>query len=1199
MADNTTLSDFLAELGVDINNMQEFLLKLNQMFTTTNDVVTFTQTSIGADGNTVVTNLPVISHASLVNKVKNIDDKFNTLLEANGNRVHVTSNDTTKSFELLDISSVIKDLNSVSTKVVTAPLNFNTKTNYFFESFLNPLVYIDLDVSEITTSTEIDKFEITRIIIPNSAAAVFDDKYKGASNLDYTDVIDDFKTIGYTIDVNEQSLPPASSKNFGTFTVSGAILSGSTEGQTSVTLSTTNYLQYVEGITGQTTIEKTLAPNDILITSNNSEYKIISVTPSPSSLVILTRIFGNQVITVGSTLSIKPDFVINDKLQVTVGFNERQIIFFRPISTRLKVTTLEYSKGFGIYTNELRIPSAGGTEATISLAEYYQTFISDSSLLFSEYSKEKKIPAAVGVIPTAPTLLAGNFKVSQDNDHIKQDIDVNNVKASIASLETIKKSIETKDSEINTLRLAINTDANLSDGVRNNKRLEEKQRIEERKTLGTQYSTAISSITTALSTIPALIKPPTYSVKGMWTIPAPSLSPNGYGLQQIVQFRVKYRILNASGQAAATTETSVGIVSAYKEFLTKARFKEYNEATGFYQWAVENVQDPNIIHCNQLEIPIGKGESIEIQIQSISEAGWPESPVQSDFSTPITISFPENLKVMEDASIVSQKIFADEAKVNFKTELAAQGLDLHLGTAFSSLDKYYAHRAEDIASGFFSTGGGIINLFSKLQTISNTIEAIQNTLASETGKLKVSILAGADSQITVNNGQTIELDAGNYKDQIQNSGNYNHGSIITRQYTIQLENTSQTALQLISALNGALGQIATISNPINSPSEPYHTSLRYDLAPLVINSSVVGTAGGFKHVNGYQSSQAKGQIIYNRAKSVDLSNNLIEGDRLAVTAQDPDNISYNNTDTDYINYNYQGNVINGTTVPYALGHYIPFDPTLSVLSIQKNTTPYSLSTNSNVWNGTLNSNQVPEGYGILSEFCISTDHPAIKVNGPYHNNWSQIYRPTTSSINDGGPIQKTLPFSHAIHFETSENEIVNVFGAKHFQQAAYRLPIAPTPASQTLTFTEINCPIKTSFIDNDKYLIGKYTCGSYLFISPVSYQAIGSNAVSPTITKRTVEFGSANSIQIPLKFQYRASDYFGNIGGYRPNETLTNIKYSKKLGLDIYLKDETFSFDILAKVKYQSETASVTPLSQIAQSGAISQSDLVAVVGGG
>ena len=135
-------------------------------------------------------------------------------------------------------------------------------------------------------------------------------------------------------------------------------------------------------------------------------------------------------------------------------------------------------------------------------------------------------------------------------------------------------------------------------------------------------------------------------------------------------------------------------------------------------------------------------------------------------------------------------------------------------------------------------------------------------------------------------------------------------------------------------------------------------------------------------------------------------------------------------------------------------------------------------------------------------------------------------------------------------------------------------------------------------LDPFKYLIGKYTCGAYLFISPTSHQAIGSNAVSPTITKRTVEFGSANSIQIPLIFQYRASDEFQYIGGWRPNQTLQNIRYSKKLGLDIYLKDETFSFDILAKIQYQSETASVTPLSQIAQSGAISQSDLAEVVGG-
>ena len=1206
MADNTTLSDFLAELGVDINNMQEFLLKLNQMLTTSAPTVTFTQTL----ANGTVSEIPIASHAYLVSRINDIDTKFNSLLNANGNRVEVISNGVTKSFELQDISAVVKDLNSVSEKTVTNPEYFNVKTNWFFESFLSPLVYIDLDVANIITS-DVDKFEITRIIIPNTPAAItyFDNTYKGQNNLVYNTVLTNLgnNNIAYTVDVNEQSLPPASSKNSGNFQITNLISSNVIEniaGQVSVitvnsyTLNTINYTEYVEGTIGS--IQKTLAIGDILITSNNSEYRITSINLNTSS-IILTKVYGNEAIAIGSVLSIKPDLLTIDKLQVNVGFNERQIIFFRPISTRLKATTSQYSQGFGIYTNDLKIQSLG---AELTLAQYYQGFISDFSLLFTEYSREKKIPASIGVIPTAPTLSAAQFVVSQDNEHIKQDVDVNNVKAQIASLATIKTQIETKDTAINDSRILSNTD--LSPQAKTNNLNLLKRLTDERATLSTQYSSIISTITTAISTVPALIKPPVYSVKGMWSIPAASPSPDGYGLQEIVQFKVSYRVLSSSGQAAGANQISiqnadgsisVGSFSPSKEVLTKARSKEYNTATGFYQWAVENVADPNIVNCNQIEIPIGKGETLEIKIKSLSEAGWPDSPVESVFSNIITIPFPENLEVVEDASVISQRIFAEEAKINFKNELTAQGLDLHLGTAFSSADKYYAHRAEDIASGFFLVGGGIINLFSKLQTISNTIESIQAALASGTGQLKVSIIDGAtSSQITVNNGQTIELNAGNYKDQIKNGNSFDHGSIIVRQYTIQLENTSQTGLQLISALNGALGQIATVSNPINSPSEPYHTSLRYDLAPLIINSNLDGTIGGFKHKNGYQSSQVKGQIIYNRAKSVDLSNSLIEGDRLAITAQDPDNISYNATDTGYTNYNYQGNTINGTTVPYALGHYLPFNPTLASLTIQKNTASYSLSPDVSVWNGTLDVSGAPVGGGLLSEFCISTNHPALKTSGNANDTWNNIYHPTSEV---GITVQKTLPFSHAIHFETSENDVTNAFGAKPFQQAAYRLPVAPSIVNSIRTFNEINCPIKNSFTDNDKFLIGKYTCGAYLFISPTSHQAIGSNSVSPTITKRTVEFGTENSIQIPLIFQYRVSDEFQYIGGWRPNQTMQNIRYSKKLGLDIYLKDETFSFDILAKIQYQSETASVTPLSQISQSGAISQSDLVAVVGGG
>ena len=68
---------------------------------------------------------------------------------------------------------------------------------------------------------------------------------------------------------------------------------------------------------------------------------------------------------------------------------------------------------------------------------------------------------------------------------------------------------------------------------------------------------------------------------------------------------------------------------------------------------------------------------------------------------------------------------------------------------------------------------------------------------------------------------------------------------------------------------------------------------------------------------------------------------------------------------------------------------------------------------------------------------------------------------------------------------------------------------------------------------------------------------------------------------IPVLFQFRASDKLGYIGGYRTGGTLTNIKYSKKLGIDIILKDDSpFSFDLQVSAQYIKETSLDAPLIQ-------------------
>jgi hypothetical protein len=119
-------------------------------------------------------------------------------------------------------------------------------------------------------------------------------------------------------------------------------------------------------------------------------------------------------------------------------------------------------------------------------------------------------------------------------------------------------------------------------------------------------------------------------------------------------------------------------------------------------------------------------------------------------------------------------------------------------------------------------------------------------------------------------------------------------------------------------------------------------------------------------------------------------------------------------------------------------------------------------------------------------------------------------------------------------------------------------------------------------VKDDEYLIGKYTCGSYLYLYPTTYESVSVEGNFPARSVKSVTFGPENALNIPVLFQFRASDRLGYIGGYRrTGDALTNIKYSKKLGIDIILKDDApFSFDLQVSAQYAKETTLDAPLVQ-------------------
>jgi hypothetical protein len=142
---------------------------------------------------------------------------------------------------------------------------------------------------------------------------------------------------------------------------------------------------------------------------------------------------------------------------------------------------------------------------------------------------------------------------------------------------------------------------------------------------------------------------------------------------------------------------------------------------------------------------------------------------------------------------------------------------------------------------------------------------------------------------------------------------------------------------------------------------------------------------------------------------------------------------------------------------------------------------------------------------------------------------------------------------------------------QYWVQQASRTPI--TFATGATASREDNMYAdKLGFSSNDEYLIGKYSCGAYLYLGPVSntvLQVPGTTALSVTYLGE----GETNSINIPVIFQFRAVDKLGYIGGWRKAGNLSNITYTKKIGIDIQIRNnDSFSFDVQVSGSYQNDT---------------------------
>ena len=1127
---NNSLTQFLTQLMRIQKNAMAVVGMLNDV-TTSNAQSVYVQLE-DATGATQSFEVPSIGY--MESEISRIDKNFNSLIGANGTDVTVRMPDG--SFKKIIQTTLFKEPAAIGQLLV--PSTFKSKNNWFFENFLNPLLYVSFDVTNYVQH-DTQQVAYKRIILncdTNDKIQYFTQSLNGKNDIDYTTLLNDLsaKQISYFVDDSISTLPVSIARFSGSFDVISysdvtvpVIQPNGTTVQTKVRKYVLNTLKYTDNLQNfQNTL--ILKPGDSLDVGQSTQYQVDSVDTTTNS-VVLKMTSGTEAIPIGvGVLNISVSAFAIKEAQINIGYNERQVIFVKAIDKTTNLTNAQFSPGAAFYSNDLVINTSTGQ---IKLSDYYQQEVMDFGSSILSLAKEGTIPSIYAVQPDPPVLTASNFQVVLVNSQ-KTDTDViNTLKKKIAQKNSLSSSIAQLDAAIQQQNQNLNTSQFTSDAARSAVQNQLNTLIQQRTSQANLYASTISDLSTTATNLPPELANPMYAVRGFFPIPAAKPSSNTLD-QNVIAFVVSYRYLKTDGTAPNSTQldytdSNGNLVRAYfsnwTEVQSKIRTKVYDSTLGIYTWADENVQDANTVNINQIDIPISNGEQVEIRVKSISEAGWPVNPATSDWSSSVIIPFPSNLSADQEVLASLNSVLAEQTRVNFNQDLTSRGLDLHLSTSFVQKDQYFAHTPDAISSGFFDSSGTIISLFNKLKEMENTIAQLQAQISKAVGVLQVSVVDPSGQKYIVANNSLVDLFAGYYSTLVAALPAANQkGAIITSVYQLILENTAVTPLQLASQFPGGLDEGLPVSA---TSTDPFYSKRRYDIVPISLSAlHDTNTANGNSYqVAPFQSAQQLSQYIYMRYTDIGLKNTLYGS-------------------------------LTGSASSIENNSLFPLSPSAG--------TPAAF-----IWDQTY-TGSTPNGGGGDNAFSIHILHPDL--NDGSSSLLSALNQPTGASSNPPAVYPKLV---HASYFN------LQVSDANGKIQTQY----IPTD----LTGATSSYPIKLGFYENDRYLIGSNTCGSYLFLAPSTYADVLVDGTDYLAT-RELDPGTKSQIVIPIVYQFRMTDFFGSgvngtgrIGGYSTQPK--NLVYTKKIGIDIQVQNESvFSFDVQITSKYKVDSPSQTSISPAA-----------------
>jgi hypothetical protein len=814
-------------------NLVDILSKLNSLVTTNNSSVDVQIT----DEEGILRSFTLPSFTSLKAEIDRLNNNINSIygLDSSGAVIQTTGSNSFRKIVTVNLNREPRNIESLG--IVT---NFKSKLNWFFDSLIDPMLQVEIDLTG-KIENDIKKCLVRRYIVDfardssgqlttlgSSALNSFNQLFRGNANIIFTDFIKWHNTTPGLVD---PSNPLYDEENF--YLEPNEILFDGTFNVIRIEEDRLNrklwyHLNSLTYIVSSNSEPRELAIGDeLLVNINNpsTRYKILEISKSQSNpRVRLERVEGIQPIPIGiASLKIYSPILFTKRVRISIGYNERNVIFIKPINTETNIIAKNWSLGTGFYSNDLRIES-DTSENGLSMEEFYTDYVLDYGISLKDMVS-KKIPNTLAGTPNPPELIPDNFKVVQINKHLTDTPNSNLIKQKHNQQLTLRSEVKQLEDALIDRERSIRVDEFKTESDRKQFNLEIEE-ISRKKESKSKILASIAQEIIDISKSPLTKIEPKFRLRGFWQMPEPVFS-RGSLPQEIIQFRIQYRYVSIDGRQSQIEQFSLSreedeqaSFSNWVEFKTDVRKRVFNKDTGEYFWQIEDVEDADTPNINQLDIPIQSGERIEFRVKSISEVGWPESPVESDWSRILNISFPEDLNnVINENDFILKDADKEDLLNSLNSDLESRGINQHLSDTIIVNNKTYYHDVTSISSGVRDENGVLLSLAEYLQSLQNKIRSLEELISRTRGVLKVYILRNNREFVVENDSETIfNIECEDYLTNFSGPGIptgrvYENSVYVVKDFAIRVENIAQTSpLGLLSNRNYLQNNVAYNQN---------------------------------------------------------------------------------------------------------------------------------------------------------------------------------------------------------------------------------------------------------------------------------------------------------------------------------------------------------------------------------------------------